>query len=239
MSNPGRIFFSVLKKELHLYFRGTGFFTVSVVFAIGLYFLFRFTYPTDGLTFNVAVSILWAVHLISSIFSLLASQEWEWEKNALRAIKISGADGYVNFLGKSIAALITLTLLWAVEITAWIFLFGTPHLKIMAPDGFFSSIVWIFLMQVFFTGIIASTGIAFLGQITSVLALHSRFRHVLLFIVFFPLSLPAIITGASYTRLVYKSHELLSGISMLTLESAYAFLYIAAGIILYDYLWEE
>jgi len=234
------VFKSIFKKELTLYFFGTGFFLVSLIFSIGLFVLFRFTYPVDSLSIEVAISSLWAVHLISSLFTLLASQEWEWERNALRAIKISGVEGHVVFLGKAISSWFCLVLLLMFEIVAWIIFFAYSHLTSLDPaQGFFSAKVGMFMAKLFASGVIASAGISFLGQLASILALHSRFRHVLLFIVFFPLSLPAIIAGSSYSRFAYQAAEWTSASGMISLQMAYAFVFLSAGVLLYEFLWEE
>lgn len=242
MRSFGPTFMAILRKELYLYFFGTGFFMVSVIFSLGLFLLFRFTYPIDAMTRDIAISSLWAVHLVSSLFALLAAQEWEWENNALRAVKLSGVEGYIVFLGKSTAALISLGALWLIEMIAWTFLFGYQNLQQAFPEAgvtFFTPQVMTILLQIFSAGILVSLGISFLGQITSVLALHSRFRHILLFIVFFPLALPAIIAASSYSRIAWEGGGWSTGTSALFLNGAFAFIFLAAGVLLYEFLWEE
>ena len=230
---------AMVKKELYLYFIGTGFFTVSIVFSIGLFLLFRFTFPPEAITRDAAISLLWAVHLVSTLFVILAGQEWEWEKNAFRAIKLSGTDGYTVFMGKSAAAIVALALLWSMELVLWSLLFASSHLKSLSQGGVeFSSII-VFLLQIWIAGLIATMGISFLGQIASVVALHSRFKHVLLFILIFPLSLPVIIAAGAFTRTLWVSQDFSSAQGLIFLELSFTFLFLGAGVFLYDYLWEE
>jgi heme exporter protein B len=194
------------------------------------------------MTKDIAISTLWAVHLISSLFALLASQEWEWESNALRAIKLTGVEGSLVFLAKSTASILSLLLLWILETGIWFFLFAFDHLKHAIPgrvlSGTSPELITV-LLQIILTGAIASAGISFLGQIASVLALHSRFKHILLFIVFFPISLPSIIAGSSYTRVIWKTGGWSTGTGVLFMESAFAFFFLAVGVFLYEFLWEE
>lgn len=241
MNSNIHLFRSLLGKELRLYFFGTSFFLVSSVLSTGLFLLFRFTFPSEKVNPEIAVSILWSVHMISSLFSLIASQEWEWEANALRAIKLSGIDGHLVFLAKSTASILSIFLLWLLEFMIWIVLYGSDiaQTSIGSSSNGESFQIMIMLLQVSLCGLLASAGISFLGQITSVLALHSRFRHVLMFIVFFPISIPTVIAASSYTRLAIELKGWQAGQNFLFLESAFCFFFAAAGVILYDYLWEE
>ncbi len=239
----GRSLRAILKKEIYLYFIGTGFFLVTVILSTGLFLLFRFTYPIEAVSQDVVISNLWSVHLISSLFALMAAQEWEWENHAMRAVKLSGVDGYVMFLGKSISGFLSLSSLWIAEWIVWSLMFGLgavqsayPEVRITPLSAETVSV----LGRVFLAGLPVCAGISFLGQITSVLALHSRFRHVLQFIVFFPLSLPVIIAGGAYSRIVWKSaQDWSAGQGVLSLVFAFMLFFFAAGNLLYDYLWEE
>jgi len=236
-----RIFRTLLAKELRLYFFGTSFYMVSSILSIGLFLLFRFTYPSEQINMEIAVSVLWAVHTISSLFSLIASQEWEWEANALRAVKLSGVEGYVVFLTKSLASIISMFLLWILEFLVWMVLYGGDLFK-PGVGGYAQDLtapLVVMAAQVLVAGLLASIGIAFIGQVTSVLALHSRFRHVLMFIVFFPISIPLVIAASSYTRLAVALKGWSAGLNFLSLEAAFCLFFSAAGVILYDYLWEE
>lgn len=238
----GRKLASIIKKELYLYFIGSGFAFVTIILSTGLFLLFRFTYPVEAVSKEVVISSLWSVHLISSLFALMAAQEWEWENNAMRAVKLSGVEGYVVFLGKSLAGFLSLVSLWSAEWVVWSLMFGLGAVQGAYPEArsVFSPESVSILGRIFLAGLPACAGIAFLGQITSALALHSRFRHVLQFIVFFPLSLPLIIAGGEYSRIVWRSAgDGAAGQGVLFLVFAFMLFFFAAGNLLYDYLWEE
>ncbi|MDH4262496.1 MAG: hypothetical protein OEV78_05550 [Spirochaetia bacterium] len=237
-----KVFRTLLAKELKLYFFGTSFYMVSSVLSIGLFLLFRFTYPSEQINMEIAVSVLWSVHMISSLFSLIASQEWEWEANALRAVKLSGVEGYIVFLTKSIASIGSMFLLWILEFLVWMVLYGGDIFKPSTGGysaGQMTAPLTNMIFQLLVCGMLASIGIALIGQITSVLALHSRFRHVLMFIVFFPISIPLMISASSYSRLAVQLKGWSAGLNFLSLEAAFCLFFTAAGVILYDYLWEE
>lgn len=226
----------LIQKELKLYFVGSSFYMVSSVLSAGLFLLFRFTYPSDNLNPQTTVSILWSVHLISSLFSLIASGEWEWESNAFRAVKLSGVSGHLVFISKGLASALSILLLWITESVIWAFLYGNESVTLqkITPAAFVVMLIYWLI-----TGAIVSCGLAFLGQITSVLALHSRFRHVLMFIVFFPVSIPLIISASSYTRLILQFKLWPEGQNMVYMQVSFLLFFLAAGVLLYEYLWEE
>jgi len=233
-------FTSILKKEIYLFFIGTSFFLVSSIFSTGLFLLFRFTYPIEKISPEISSSILWAVHLISSIFAIIASQEWEWEAGALRSVKLSGIDPVLFFLGKAAATTLTLILLWTVEYILWGFLFALESLPVALLQFFPDDPeLGLRLGAAFLPGVLASMGIALLGQLTSVLAVHSRFKHALMFILFFPLALPLVIAGSGFTREVMLGKPASELTGMLTLQAAFLLFFLGAGIMLFEYLWEE
>ncbi|MDH5720533.1 MAG: heme exporter protein CcmB [Spirochaetia bacterium] len=231
-----RIFYNVFKKELNLLFKGTGFIWLSFVFSVGLFTLFRFTLPAHNMNIETAISILWGAYVISCLFSLLAAQEWEWEWFAYRAVRLSGTAGHTVFLSKSIATFVALSLLWIFILTVWFVFFGGSFLP---ADASIPVILIKYFSKFLVVGILATLGITFLGQLAAVLALHSRFRHILLLILFFPMSLPVLIAGSSFCRLAWQEAEWSEMSGLLNLLAAFLFIYAAAGIALYDYLWEE
>ncbi|MDH5717156.1 MAG: heme exporter protein CcmB [Spirochaetia bacterium] len=236
MKLVSNVFFNILKKELHLLFSGSGFFWLSLIFSIGLFMLFRFTLPPEHMSGETAVSILWAAHLISCLFCLLAAQEWEWEWFAYRAVRLSGTQGHLVFVSKSTASFIALVLLWLLELIIWFIFFNSTFM--FAGDTFIDKGINIINMFIL-AGSLTTIGITFLGQLAAILALHSRFRHILLLILFFPLSLPVLIAGSSFCRNIINGGMWQDSKGILNLIIAFLFIYLAAGIALYDYLWEE
>ena len=93
-------------------------------------------------------------------------------------------------------------------------------------------------MYIALSALLNCIGVSFLGIIAAGIAIHGRFRHLLLILLLFPLSLPIVITSSSFTRAIW-TRPLPENLSGLNMEWAFIFVYLAAGIGLYEYLLEE
>ena len=222
----------ILLKDLRLFFLRTGFFFVAVIVSLGLYALVRFSLPAGSLDFKVSVAILWLVHLIGTLFVLVASAEYEWEWQANRLYRLAGVAGHYVFLGKSLALFLVIMLLWLVDLFVWL-LFFQPRL----PNQNLSLVALV--LGLLPAGFFTSLGFAFAGVMAAGLAVHARYRHVLLFVLKFPLTLPLLISASNFTRAFAKSADLFASMAVLNLEIAFVFIFAGAGLAMYDFLLEE
>lgn len=223
-----------VKKELKLIFSGTGFFLVSFVFSAGMLLFFRMSMPIENIDLASSLSFLWATHFISSIFLLNASQEWEWEWSAGRAIRFSGLSGSTIFFAKSTAVFFTMILLWILEQSIWTIFFSEAiNIEFTFAKQLQRS------AQLATTAIATSAGLALLGQLVAVMAIHSRYRHVLLLILFFPLALPIFVGASSVSQQIWQGLAWKQLPFQLHLVLSFIFFFAAAGIGLYDFLLEE
>lgn len=227
-------YFAFVKKELKLIFSGSGFFLVSFVFSAGMMLLFRMSMPIEKIDLAASFSFLWATHFISSIFILHAAQEWEWEWSAQRAIRFSGLSATTIFLSKSTAIFLAIVLLWILEQSIWTLFFQTAIAAEFSFSQMFSR-----SLQLSFVATSVSAGLSLLGQLSAVMAIHSRYRHVLLLILFFPLALPIFVAAGSVSHQIWQGITWLQLPMRLNLVFAFVFFFTAAGIALYDFLIEE
>lgn len=227
-------YLAFVKKELKLIFSGSGFFLVSFVFSAGMMLFFRMSMPIEKIDLASSFSFLWATHFISSIFILNATQEWEWEWSAQRAIRFSGLSGTTVFLSKSTAIFLAIVLLWVLEQSIWTLFFQTA----ISTNLNFQQI-FVRSLQLTFTAAIVSAGLSLLGQLSAVMAIHSRYRHVLLLILFFPLALPIFVAAGSVSHQIWQGVTWLQLPMRLNMVFAFVFFFTAAGIALYDFLIEE
>lgn len=225
------IFFTIIRKDLKLFFGGTGFFYASVLFSLSLFSLFRFTLPPDSSATEAGISILWGVHTAASLFLLISSQQWEWQNKAYRRFMTAGIEPALVYAAKGVTLSLAISLLWLSELAIW-GLFSSDSLVGIDKAEMISIILYFAL-----SGLLVSLAIAFSGQIAAVIALHSNFRYVMLMILFFPLVLPVVIAGSTFCREYLKTAELMQ--QPFYLISGAVFFYLAAGILLYGVLWEE
>lgn len=227
-------YFWFVHKELKLIFAGSGFFIVSFVFSAGMLLFFRMSMPIQKIDLPSSLSFLWATHFISSIFLLNASQEWEWEWSAGRGIRFSGLSGNTIFFAKATAIFFTMILLWILEQSIWTIFFNDAiEIKLNLTQRMHRS------AQMATTAIAASGGLALLGQLVAVMAVHSRYRHVLLLILFFPLALPIFVGATSVSQQIWQGLKWSQLPFQLHLILAFIFFFASAGIALYEFLLEE
>lgn len=223
----------IIKRELLLLLARTGFFLVATLFSAAAFMLFRFSLPASGVGPDFSTGILWAVHLIAALFILLAQQEWETEWQAARIYRLKQVPAYLVFVAKSSSVFIALALLWVFEQLLFNLFFLPPNpglpMRELALRQFY----------IFIAAMAANAGIAMAGQLAASVAVHSRFRHVLLLVIFFPLAIPALVAGSSLSRAALQGVPFDMLVGSLNLEIAFLFLYAAAGIALYGILWEE
>lgn len=231
--NSFRVIHATLRKDLFLNLTGGGYFLISLLFNLSLLLLFRFTLPPGDTNADSAVSVLWAVFFISGLQSVLAASEWEWENFAYRAVKLAVPDQSVIFIGKALALTISIFLMFLIELAFWQLFFAEkfalPELRSVAGN------LKLFSLNLL-VGALSSFALALCGQVMALIAIHTRFRQLMLVILFLPISFPVLVSAAGFTRAVLAQVQIFP---YLALVSAFIMFFLAAGIVLYGFFTEE
>ena len=228
-----RQFRAVLVKDLRLFFVSEGVIYVSMVLSIGLVAVFRFGHGIADMGLETANSILWAAQLISGIFLMMASYEWEHANKSHYLCRILGVEAYIQFLGKASALAVALVILWLCNL---LFFFVLLSGFFLAPDTGVQRFIKLFF-DLLLAGTFVIPGLALMGTLTSSIAGQGRLKHALLFILFFPLALPVLISGSTATRVLLQFNGL--ELQVLYIALAFDLVYLGAGILLYALLIEE
>ncbi len=218
---------SFFKKELNLFFRGSGTVLTSVIFSLSLFTLFRFTLQGSELPIHM---ILWVTHLLSVVFLLIQSQEWEREGKVYRIFSLSYIDFDVIFWGKIAAITIVMLFLWFIEVFIW-FLFFDLSLVLKKIDQFFYFMAMI--------GFLSSLALSMLGIQASTIAIHSKYPVVILFMIFLPLNLPISISSSQLVSLAVKGGNIIDSLSSVSVILAFTMLYAGLGVLFFGKLLEE
>lgn len=231
-----RILLSALatfRKDLFLNLTGGGYFLISLLFNFSLLLLFRFTLPPGETSSDNAISVLWAVFFISGLQSVLSASDWEWEHFAYRGVKLAIDDLSGIFVGKAAALALSIFFMFALELLFWQFFFAE---KILDPEMLtVQGNMKIFGLNLLM-GLVTSLALALCGQVMSLIAIHTRFRQLMLVILFLPVSFPALVSAAGYTRAAVAGNSLLPYLSLL---GAFTMFFLAAGLVLYGFFTEE
>lgn len=232
--NTRRIWFSCFRTNVKLMFQGTGYFYAAFLYGTGLLMLFRFTMPVESADRDVAVSLFWGIQFITALYLQTASQEWEWENYTYRLVRIyrNGISPY--YWGRTLALFLILVLSFLVFGGLWFFMFESSlslHLLPQEISHLDLVLTWLGC------GIFVSFGISQVGELASVMAIHSRFKHMMLMMIMLPLGMPLFLTAASKSRMAFQTG--LSWDAHMNELAAFSLIYAAAGFLLYEFLLEE
>ncbi len=218
-----RRFRLILAKDLRLYFSGAATLWACALFSLAMLSLFRFTAPPDQFPALAGIAVMVGTHLTSSVFLLLAGQEWEWEWLANRALLLEGARDSSLFIGKVAGYAITLSLLWLFTFFSAVVLLGLRF-----PENF--------TLPAIGAGLLLSIGMSLIGLLSAAIALHTRFRQLVMFLLYLPLALPSAIAVAGILRMALEGRAVSAEWNLLL---AFSLVFFAAGLALFDYLMEE
>lgn len=179
--------------------------------------------PARGNLPRVAPGLFWVAVLLAALLALSRSFALEAQNSARDGLRLSGLDGAAIFLGKALAT--------AVQLLALEVVLGA--LVVLLYDVDVSS--W---PVVVITALAATAGLAATGTLFGVLAAGSRRRETLLPLLLLPVVTPVMLgaTRAFEAAVDGAASEAWRWVGLLLL---FAVLYLSAGVLSFDALWEE
>lgn len=215
-----RIFLLYLKKDLFFFFSQKANFWAILLFTAGYLTFFRLSLPPEDLPLPVQLSLTLAAHLGGAVFLLLFGQNSEKEWNAIAYTFLLGISALFHYFVKLIANFIVLFVLWIFLSLIGFFLNALPNF-------------FLYLKTVLLTGILFSLPLAALGNLSAALSWHSRFRELMIFLIFTPLVIPIAIAASSFFRL-YQETETFGREGFFLMADF--FLFFSLGVVFYEYL---
>ncbi|MCS6983672.1 MAG: heme exporter protein CcmB [Leptospiraceae bacterium] len=215
-----KIFYLILKKDLVLFFRSRASFWATTLFVGGYLALLRLGLPPQETPLAVGVSFMVATQLTASVFLLLFGQVWEREWNAIAYILQLRVSPLALYLAKLVAYFMALMVLWLIlHLIGFLFFKLTSH----------NLIVWSFLGTGFFLSMNASA----IGALASGISFQTRYRELIMFLIYIPLILPVGIAAATFYRTLALYGKI--GREGFFLTSLF-FFFFSLGIFFYEHL---
>lgn len=172
---------------------------------------------------EILSALLWIILFFSSMSGLAHIFVREEETHTADTLKLVTTSSSV-FLGK---LLFNIILLFSVELLVVPLFMGVMNFVIY--DG------WVFMLSLFF----GSFGLAGGGTIVAAIIAKSNTKGALFTVLAFPILLPVIVSGISAARKAATDSILVSATSELQALFAFAVVIITAGILLFDFIWNE
>ena len=193
-------------------------------FLVLLVFNFALTPGSEAIR-SAAGGVFWICVTFSGMFGLSRSFAVERENECLTGLLLAPADRGAIFLGKVLGNLVTMTVMEVLLL---------PLLAVLLNVE-----VWPHLAKLFPILLLGSLGFAAVGTLFSAMCLNSRLQEALLPLLTLPVLVPSILASVQSLQAVLDGATLAEVAAWLKLSAAFAFLFVAACTLLFDYVVEE
>ena len=193
-------------------------------FLVLLVFNFAFT-PNSETIRNAAPGIFWIAVTFSGFMGLTRSFITERDNDCLTGLLLSPADRGAIYLGKMLANLFAMLLLEALIL---------PLMVV-----FLNIAVWQHLPRLLPGLLLGTLGFAAVGTLFAAMSLKTRLREALLPMLTLPVLVPALLAAVESFRAVLAGDSLSDISGWINIGGAFALLFVAACVLLFDYVIEE
>ncbi len=182
----------IARKDLAVELRSRELIYTAVFFAVACLLIFAFAFVERGTTVrNAPAGILWITIVFSGTLALGRTFERERQADTLRALLMTPVERPAIYLGKLFSLLTLLGGIQVVVVPLVGLLFGAPLLR--AP----------FMLAALL--VLGTTGFATIGTLFAAMLTRAASRDVLLPVVLYPMTLPAIIGGMQGTLWIFAA----------------------------------
>ncbi len=219
------VFLAVLRKDLLIEWRSRDRALAMLVFALLVVVVFHFSLP-GGATSRAqenAPGLLWVAYVFASLFGLGRAFSLELENDALAGLSLAPVDRGWVFLGKATASLLILGLVQAITALAFALVFDLPLAAVAAPLALIA--------------LLGGLGLSGIGTLFSAIAVHTRFREVMLPLLLLPLLVP-VLSGAvrATTQLLAEGEVGFEPLQLLLVTDG---VYLIVSFLAFDFVLDE
>lgn len=217
---------SIISKDILSEFRSKDMFVSMFTFSLIIIFLFNLVMDMSSELKNiVSPAVLWITFLFSGTIGLSRSFALEKESDAIRGLLLAPVDRSLIYLGKFTSNLIFLLVMEIITIPIFIILFNYEF------DQKFLNILLITFL--------GTAGFVTVGTLFAAMSLNTRLREVLLPILYFPVIIPVLLNSVRITSSLLNGKTLADNSATLQALIAFDIIFLAAGVLLYEYIIEE
>jgi heme exporter protein B len=213
----------IFQKDVNLEFKTRYSLNAILLFALVTLFAVSFSIGTFGASKEVKSALLWIILFFSSMSGLSHIFVREEEKHTSDTLKLI-CEPMSVFIGKLIFNFLLLLILEVITIPLF-----------FALMDFFVESLTIFISIVLLGSIGLSAGATMIAAIIS----KASAKGALFTVLSFPILLPVLVAGISGTKVAVIETAFSKASDELQMLFAYAVVVITAGIILFDFVWNE
>ena len=217
---------AVLMKDLRTEMRTKERLSAMCFFALLVILIFNFAFEAgSGTLRSAAPGIFWVAVIFAGLLGLTRSFNQEKENDALLGFLLTPADRGAFYLGKTFANAITMAVMEILLLPLLAVFFNiavAEHVLRLIPICFFGTL-----------------GFAAVGTLFAAMSINTRLQEALLPMLTLPVLVPLILAAVETTSGVLAGEPLADLSHWLQLSAVFAVLFLAACLILFDYVVEE
>lgn len=196
------------------------------LFSFLILIIFSFTFGSS-LKFDreMIAGILWIAFIFSGLMGLGRSFSAERDQGTLQGLILCPVSPWTIFLAKLAGTFLFTTVMEIITIFIAAILYNTPVIPFILPLG-----VIIFLGTLGFTAI---------GTIFSAISATTKSRDVLLSILFFPISIPVVISAVKATGIILNGKSFQMVFPWLKILIAFDLIFLLVSYLTFAYIMEE
>lgn len=196
------------------------------LFSFLILIIFSFTFGSS-LKFDreMIAGILWIAFIFSGLMGLGRSFSAERDQGTLQGLILCPVSPWTIFLAKLAGTFLFTTVMEIITIFITAILYNTPVIPFILPLG-----VIIFLGTLGFTTI---------GTIFSAISATTKSRDVLLSILFFPISIPVVISAVKATGIILNGKSFQMVFPWLKILIAFDLIFLLVSYLTFAYIMEE
>jgi len=210
---------STLKKDLRLEWRSKDAFNAMLFFALLVAVIFSFSFdPNEEEARRIVGGLAWIAFLFASTVALSQSWARELRGQVLDAFRVTPAAGNALFLGKSVGNFIFVLAIEAVLAPIFVVFY---NLRSIGP-------AW----QLGLVFVLGTWALVVNGTFFAALSARTRIRELMLPLLLFPISIPALLGMVNATTIVLTGED--SPRFWISLLAVYDLVFTMVGLLLFD-----
>ncbi|MBI4454487.1 MAG: heme exporter protein CcmB [Acidobacteria bacterium] len=226
MSSGLQAAIAILKKDLLLEFRGKEGFLSNLFFGLMVLLLFTFAFdPSSEALRQGKAAIFWIAVAFASVLTLNRTFQRESADRAIDALALLPVDPAWIFLGKFLGNLALITLLMLLIFPLFMVFF---NLTVTSRFWLLSAVC-----------LLTALGLSCVGTLFAAMAESSRLREVVLSIMMYPITIPVLIAAVQLTQQAIKLTGEIENWHWLTLLLIFDAIFLAAALVIFDYVLGE
>ena len=219
MSSFASVTAATLRKDLRLEWRSKDAINSMLFFALLVVVIFSFAFnPTAEESRQIAAGLIWVAFLFAAVVALNQTWAREVRNQVLDAYRVSPASPNALFLAKAIGNFIFVTVLEAAMTPLFVVFYG---LRALGPA-----------YQLLIVAVLGTWALVVNGTFFAAVSLRTRAREIMLPLLLFPISVPALMAMVEATRLILTAED--SARYWLVLLGTYDVVFTIACLFLFE-----